>query len=87
MSIAKMANNIDENKLMWTDDIADYLLVCPEPDKDLSYQDAVIFNRRTRMLEGFEEDDLFEEIKRRMFDAGVKVVRLEEVRHLFQPPA
>lgn len=80
-------NDIDENKLMWTDDIADYLLVCPEPDKDPSCQDAVIFNRRTRMLECFEEDDLYSEIKRRMFDAGVKVVRLDEVRHLFEPPS
>ena len=82
-----MVNGIDDHKLMWTENIADYLLVSPCPDEDPTYQNSVIFNSRTRMLEGFEEDDLYAEIKRRMFDAGVKVVRLDEVFHLFEPHA
>lgn len=83
----QVVDNIDDYKIMWTEDILDYLLICPDPNEELSYDNAIIFNCRTRMIEGFEEDDLYSEIKRRMYGAGVKVVLLDDVRYLFKPPA
>jgi hypothetical protein len=82
-----MTNDLlDEHADMWTSSKDDFLLVYPsdEAGKGNELENASIFNRRKQTLTVLEIDAVCEEVKRRMHQAGVPLVRLSEVQHLFE---
>lgn len=76
--------SLEECKAMWTTDAIHYLLMVPDPNAELSIENAAIVDQRDGALECIEEDDIYLEVKRRMEEAGVRIVRLKDFRHLFK---
>jgi hypothetical protein len=68
---------------MWTTEASDHLLVVPSDEYELTYQNAAIVKQSTWAFTILEDDYLCNEVKRRMYEAGVRVVRLSEILHLW----
>lgn len=79
---------VDDLSYMWTTERHDFLLVYVGDDEVdvLKLKRTCIFNKRDRTVTALEIDAVYEEIKRRMYNAGVPLVKLSDVMHLFRDP-
>lgn len=81
-----MDSSLHEYESMWTTRAKDYVLLCADPASPLTAEHASIIDRTGPTLHMIELDDVFEEVKRRMVEAGVPLVRLCDIIDLFPPP-
>lgn len=80
-----MNDELKRNEHMWTTEARNYVLLhVLDENPDKPWLDCSIFYLPTGTLSLIEDDALALEIKARMFNNGVRIATIEEIRPLLQ---